>query len=236
MPACAGNGSRSERGRGTGRTGRTGRTGLRAWAFMAFDRVPAREPARHASPAPRGPSAAPGPAGRVPCAARAGGASRNSPRELRSLRSDRARRVRARSALRAPPPTLRCSAPHTARGGPGWRTSQGWRAGGETKVRAGWVEVVASPPHRGVVDARGLRACAPPGLTRIAQRSAGAPSRDRRSAAACGVGGCLVVPLSRGRITRGRLRPRVRPSREGAMASRPVVRVAGPSPAGAQRP
>ncbi len=51
---------------------------------------------------------------RLPCAARLEGVPHNSLRSLRSLRSDRMRQVSSRSALRAPPSRLRCSAPHTA--------------------------------------------------------------------------------------------------------------------------
>ena len=55
-----------------------------------------------------------GAAHRLPCAARLEGVPHNSLRSLRSLRSNRMRQVSPRSALRAPPSKLRCSAPHTA--------------------------------------------------------------------------------------------------------------------------
>ena len=60
------------------------------------------------------PTVAVGAARRLPCAARLEGVPHNSLRSLRSLRSDRMRQVSSRSALRAPPSRLRCSAPHTA--------------------------------------------------------------------------------------------------------------------------
>jgi hypothetical protein len=49
---------------------------------------------------------------RLHCGARPGVVSPNSLRSLRSLRSDRRRQVRLRSALRAPTPVLRSSSPH----------------------------------------------------------------------------------------------------------------------------
>jgi hypothetical protein len=52
-----------------------------------------------------------GAAHRLPCAARPGVARRNSLRSLRELRSDNRRENEERSALRAPTPGLRCSAP-----------------------------------------------------------------------------------------------------------------------------
>ena len=58
-------------------------------------------------------TAAVGPLGRLPCAARARGVPQNSLRSLRSLRPNRLRQVRGGNALRAPPQALRCSAPHT---------------------------------------------------------------------------------------------------------------------------
>ena len=48
----------------------------------------------------------------LPCGARFGGGPTNSLRVLRPLRSNNVGQVRARSALRAPPPNLRSSAPH----------------------------------------------------------------------------------------------------------------------------
>ena len=56
-------------------------------------------------------TAAVGAAHRLPCAARPGVARRNSLRSLRELRSDNRRENDGRSALRAPTPGLRCSAP-----------------------------------------------------------------------------------------------------------------------------
>jgi len=56
-------------------------------------------------------TAAVGAAHRLPCAARPGVARRNSLRSLRELRSDNRRENDGRSALRAPTPRLRCSAP-----------------------------------------------------------------------------------------------------------------------------
>jgi len=60
-------------------------------------------------------TAAVGATRRLPCAARLGVARRNSLRSLRELRSDNRRENDERSALRAPTPKLRCSAPQTAR-------------------------------------------------------------------------------------------------------------------------
>jgi hypothetical protein len=51
---------------------------------------------------------------RLPCAAHPGVARRNSLRSLRELRSDSRRESEVRSALRAPTPGLRCSAPPTS--------------------------------------------------------------------------------------------------------------------------
>ena len=51
---------------------------------------------------------------RLPCAARQASVPHNSLRSLRSLRSDNMRQKCLRSALRAPPARLRCSAPQTA--------------------------------------------------------------------------------------------------------------------------
>ena len=51
---------------------------------------------------------------RLPSAARLGVARRNSLRSLRELRSDNRRESEVRSALRAPTPRLRCSAPPTS--------------------------------------------------------------------------------------------------------------------------
>ena len=59
-------------------------------------------------------AAAVGAAHRLPCAAHPGVARRNSLRSLRELRSDNRRESEARSALRAPTPRLRCSAPQTS--------------------------------------------------------------------------------------------------------------------------
>ncbi len=71
---------------------------------------------------------------RLPCAARLEGVPHNSLRSLRSLRSDRMRQVSSRSALRAPPSRLRCSAPHTATPpGTACRSSHG---GGARRVPA----------------------------------------------------------------------------------------------------
>ena len=50
---------------------------------------------------------------RLPCAAQTGVAPRNSLLSLRSFRSDRRGESEVRSALRAPTPVLRCSAPPT---------------------------------------------------------------------------------------------------------------------------
>src|SRR5690606_11766634 len=55
-----------------------------------------------------------GAAHRLPCAARLRVARRNSLRSLRELRSDNRRENDGRSALRAPTPRLRCSAPPTS--------------------------------------------------------------------------------------------------------------------------
>ena len=58
--------------------------------------------------------AAVGAAHRLPSAARLGVARRNSLRSLRELRSNNRRESEVRSALRAPTPRLRCSAPQTS--------------------------------------------------------------------------------------------------------------------------
>ena len=59
-------------------------------------------------------AAAVGASHRLPSAARLGVARRNSLRSLRELRSDNRRESEVRSALRAPTPKLRCSAPQTS--------------------------------------------------------------------------------------------------------------------------
>ena len=67
-------------------------------------------PGGHAAPAGAMATAV-GAAHRLPCAARLGVARRNSLRSLHELRSDNRRENDERSALRAPTPRLRCSAP-----------------------------------------------------------------------------------------------------------------------------
>ena len=93
------------------------------------------------------------PFARLRCAARSGGASPNS---LRCAPFRQRRRVRQRSALRAPPPALRCSPRPMSRQGqpchPGWRGS-GWWGRSVKCDRGGDRERPAAtprppPPHR----------------------------------------------------------------------------------------
>ena len=84
---------------------------MQAFAGVRFAReAPARRGRRHP---PSAHAVAVGAARRLRCDARPGAAAPNSLRSLRSLRSDRRRRVGSRSALRAPTPGLRFSPPPT---------------------------------------------------------------------------------------------------------------------------
>jgi hypothetical protein len=114
----------------------------------------------------RGTGTALGPAGRVLCAARTGGASRNSPRELRSLRSDkRAESVHEARCARRPSPAL-LGAAHGPRRGPVSRDSRGGGLAGKQTDGGSLVERVASTAHRGRVGARGPLGGLPASLTR----------------------------------------------------------------------
>ncbi len=86
---------------------------LRVLVAVRFPRSKTRAGRVRRCPA-ASPTVAVGAAHLLPCAARLEGVPHNSLRSLRSLRSDRMRQVSSRSALRAPPSRLRCSAPHTA--------------------------------------------------------------------------------------------------------------------------
>ena len=112
------------------------------------------------------------------CAALLGlGARRRT--HFATLRSDSGRRVSLRSALRAPPPALRCSPLPTSRQGkphrPGWRDPGGWD---KHRVTC-FVKELASTGHRGRVDARGQRPHALTGLTRTSVPDADAAHRVR---------------------------------------------------------
>jgi len=143
-------------------------------------------------------TAAVGAAHRLPCAARLGFARRNSLRSLRELRSDNRRECDERSALRAPTPRLRCSAPPEspptaapapAQGrAPSPRPASPRRSANRAGVRPASAGVGACVAASGVIEARavtvsakarartraggGRRACAQP-------RSAAVPARAR---------------------------------------------------------
>ncbi len=106
---------------------------VRTFCTVRFPRSATRAGRVRRCPA-ASPTVAVGAAHRLPSAARLEGVPHNSLRSLRSLRSNRMRQVSSRSALRAPPSRLRCSAPHTATPpGTACRSSHG---GGARRVPA----------------------------------------------------------------------------------------------------
>ena len=119
MPAaqCA---SRWRSGWRRGRRGRPRDPGRQSWPWRASGRGRLRA----------------APFARLRCAARSGGASPNS---LRCAPFRQRRRVRQRSALRAPPPALRCSPRPMSRQGqprrPGWRGPGWWGKKSEVRSR-----------------------------------------------------------------------------------------------------
>ena len=97
------------------------------------------------------------------------------------------------------------------------------------KLQASFKRTWASTGHRGRVDARGVRSGGAPGLTRTSDRSAGAPSRDGRSAAPAALRG-LTFPDEEAVVSRAAERRDgagvvPRRSRKGATAGWPKVRV-----------
>jgi hypothetical protein len=107
-----------------------------------------------------------------------------------------------------------------------------WHAGVQHslgKLQASFRRTWAPTGHRGRVDARGARSGGAPGLTRTSDRSAGAPSRDGRSAAPAAPRG-LTFPDEEAvasRTAERRNAAGVVPcrSRKGATAGWPKVRV-----------
>ena len=159
---------------------------------------------------------------RLPCAARLGVARRNSLRSLRELRSDNRRENDERSALRAPTPRLRCSAPPRSPRLGGTQPARRQRAGLRLAAasRSGCVDgvrgedgAVARERHRSAGKGAGrLR------LARLVRRREAQECRPAREA--------RFVPLTRGDCPSG-----ARDASVASFAAGPALRASQGTPA-----